>query len=991
LNRFSKIFLIIALGAIGAVFSFFIKVKTPVDTGRLQAMLPVESTVDGNNFGAYFWAGQLSGASGGFIDSGKELLENVGTQNIRITMSAKSDMDYNKGGCIANFSLKGLAQRSDFNAILSDPSFKVVMITAFDGVSFSDCSVKNYLNPSFYTAANTQRIQQEYADFARYLSSFSGKTFIVSNWEGDNDIYCGAAYGATSSGCPGYSRNLDGFKKWINARTTGIKSSGAGNVYSAVEFNIVRNLHERGLPGVLYDVIPSVNTDYFSYSSYESINALYSGDDGSRLKADIATIKDVLSSAGKNSGNLIIGEYGFDQGTREEIKNKLEVVTKTISKLGIKDSFVWNLLDSGGSFGLYDSSAALTSAGQYFCDIWNGSDCGPKLTFKNITESSRNPRIWVIDSWRLELTGALPNTPVKMCGEQNNQGISCTPVEDIGFKVSPTTDANGNWFLEDSWTGLDDKSLYGDWKEWASVGDVKSTAIRFIVLAPDLKSTDAFYISESERSGGGSAGINSSKLLALFGSGNQYSRQLNAENGTPPYTWSVIRGELPAGLNLNPDGMISGNSSLKLGRKFVLTADASALDNGVGVKATDSNTPPRQAVADITIVLASSSTTGGAKGGLVPCGRLQDDPSTPENETRMCTTCDIFALASRVMNFILFTVVPAVAVLFYLLGGLMILLGGARPGLVVTGKNFFWNTTWGLVIIFGAWMITNTVLKSLVGDKDISKNWFRIECTTTVQQPPTITKYACGSENKCVVNPNGKYINDPNCGGECAAAMAGTCKGKDCTGDTANICGPVNPGDNCNINAISALSADITAGAGNKTICSGVDTVKLLKAIIANESDGKVDIASLDGVSAGPFQLTVETAGNYKSACGVSETIDFNWLKRRDTVSKQACIAAEFIKTLVGICGCDVRQLAAGYNGGGKGKGACDVSTNCGPAAAAEGGQCSMCPNQTGPTKRWECLWDSNDHTVCNIDRESGNFAPTRKYAPRVEYCYGQF
>ncbi len=123
------------------------------------------------------------------------------------------------------------------------------------------------------------------------------------------------------------------------------------------------------------------------------------------------------------------------------------------------------------------------------------------------------------------------------------------------------------------------------------------------------------------------------------------------------------------------------------------------------------------------------------------------------------------------MNFILFTIVPAVAVLFYLMGGLMILVGGARPGLISTGKNFFWNTTWGLVIIFGAWMITNTVLKSLVGDQDISNNWFRIECTTTVQQPPAITKYACNSLNICVVNQEeGTYINDPTCGNKCMAA-----------------------------------------------------------------------------------------------------------------------------------------------------------------------------------------------------------------------------
>ena len=171
--------------------------------------------------------------------------------------------------------------------------------------------------------------------------------------------------------------------------------------------------------------------------------------------------------------------------------------------------------------------------------------------------------------------------------------------------------------------------------------------------------------------------------------------------------------------------------------------------------------------------------------GLVPCGRLQDDKSTPDvNEMKPCTTCDLFALASRVINFVLFTVVPAVAVLFYLIGGFMILLSRGSPGLVATGRNFFWNTTWGLVIIFGAWMITNTVLKSIVGDNDISKNWFRIECTATVQQPPPTQRYTCGSLS-CIPKSDGEYT-EPTCDKKCAPAPKKySCKDDQCVLDYA--------------------------------------------------------------------------------------------------------------------------------------------------------------------------------------------------------------
>jgi len=130
----------------------------------------------------------------------------------------------------------------------------------------------------------------------------------------------------------------------------------------------------------------------------------------------------------------------------------------------------------------------------------------------------------------------------------------------------------------------------------------------------------------------------------------------------------------------------------------------------------------------------------------------------------------LFALASRIIDFVLFTVVPAVAVLFYLLGGLMLLLSRGNTGLITTGKNFFWNTTWGLVIIFGAWMITNTVLKSLAGDSDVSNNWYKIECTTTVQQPSGLeARYACHAD-QCVADANGSYLVS-NCNNECGKTI----------------------------------------------------------------------------------------------------------------------------------------------------------------------------------------------------------------------------
>ena len=320
-----------------------------------------------SQIGVYFWDGVVNNAAP-FLQSGQSLLTDLGADTIRIAMSSLSDQNYHIGGCISNFSLTGLASRQDFKSLLSNPQFKTIMITAYDGVSFPGCAIKNYLNPDFFTSANIALVKAEYDSFAKYLSvNFPTKTFIISHWEGDNDVFCGAAYGfVPNTGCTSYQKNLDGLKKWIEVRNEAISSSGAGNVFSAVEFNIVNNLHDRGLPSVLYDIAPTSNADFYSYSSYESINSYYISDIAKQLRYDVEKIKSIV---GKPTSRIIIGEYGFGHTDRNKNRQELETITNTISEMKIPYAFIWNLLDAGGTFGLYDSSGTRTQSGEYMDTI----------------------------------------------------------------------------------------------------------------------------------------------------------------------------------------------------------------------------------------------------------------------------------------------------------------------------------------------------------------------------------------------------------------------------------------------------------------------------------------------------------------------------------------------------------------------------------------------------------------------------------------------
>ncbi|MDO8520546.1 MAG: SH3 domain-containing protein [bacterium] len=372
---FSVGIFLVAAGLIVFIFPFS---KTTVQNAMsFLGVAQVQSA--GFRPGVYFWGGTLNGAGGNLLSMGSVILDDIGANTIRIVMSPKSDMDYNSGGCISNFSLKSLAQRGDFNAILSNPQFTTIVVTAIDGVTFGDCTTHKYLDPTFFTPANIDGVSQEYADFANYLSgAFPSKTFIVSNWEGDNAIYCGTAYGfnPSNSSCS-YQQNLLGFEKWTDARIAGIRAANAPNVRSAVEFNIVRYLKNNGLPSVLYDVLPNVNPDYVSYSSYESTNSIASGDNGSQLGADVNTIRNITSK------EIIIGEYGYAAGTRDQSKTYLETATNEISSLGITKAIVWMSLDSSdGQYGLYDPNAALTPSGEYICGLLSGTTCAASASTK---------------------------------------------------------------------------------------------------------------------------------------------------------------------------------------------------------------------------------------------------------------------------------------------------------------------------------------------------------------------------------------------------------------------------------------------------------------------------------------------------------------------------------------------------------------------------------------------------------------------------------
>lgn len=98
-----------------------------------------------------------------------------------------------------------------------------------------------------------------------------------------------------------------------------------------------------------------------------------------------------------------------------------------------------------------------------------------------------------------------------------------------------------------------------------------------------------------------------------------------------------------------------------------------------------------------------------------------------------CQLCHFFVLAQNLVNFILFTIVPPLAVLLMVIGGFLFIIGsGYDPGMIKQGKDIIQSVAMGLVILYGGWILVNTFFVFIgLADTDLGRNirnWFQINC-----------------------------------------------------------------------------------------------------------------------------------------------------------------------------------------------------------------------------------------------------------------------
>ncbi len=348
-----------------------------------------------SDLGVYLgWVGSFDGNR---LEEGVRLARQMGFQTVRLPLTASVATDFRVGAsCDPRHSLAELASLPVYATILREPAFKMIVLTTWgDSHTYNPCgpldphsdqhSDKRYLDETFYAGRDSRNsLREEYAQLAYELSrklSGSGKVIGISNWEGDNELYCDSAwYFAMNPGfrasCE-HKRSTSGvvnaYRQFLTLRQEGLvegreraRREGFNDVsvLSVVEFSALRFLNEKNLPSVLDDVLPTIPMpDFVSYSAWES------------LGLPIPEFAQDLAALQKRFGrHLIVGEFGFDRGLDSLAAKRAADVIKVMRTSGIRCAIWWQIFDQPplfglgdkGLYGLYDRKGEITQFGVIF-------------------------------------------------------------------------------------------------------------------------------------------------------------------------------------------------------------------------------------------------------------------------------------------------------------------------------------------------------------------------------------------------------------------------------------------------------------------------------------------------------------------------------------------------------------------------------------------------------------------------------------------------
>ena len=277
-----------------------------------------------------------------------------------------------------------------------NPSFEQVLDMDFNYYFFWVRS--NALWKDGYSEAERSNDSIQIKDLTSYLlTKFNntGKQFFLGHWEGD--WYLLDNYDTDSDAS---QESIDNMIKWYSTRQNAVDEAIAStphenvSVYHYAEVNRVRDALIDGKKRVINEVIPHVNVDYVSYSSYD-VQRLGQTDYSETLNYIEQQLSPKPTIEGKR---VFIGEMGLNATTQTSTGSEHEMRNREILKKalvwGVPFVLYWEMysnLDGNGNqhgFWLIDNTNFKTPLYHTFSDFYS------------------NAKTWVSD--QKELNGVVP-------------------------------------------------------------------------------------------------------------------------------------------------------------------------------------------------------------------------------------------------------------------------------------------------------------------------------------------------------------------------------------------------------------------------------------------------------------------------------------------------------------------------------------------------------------------------------------------------------
>ena len=326
--------------------------------GNIATGSSAASTGSGGTFANKFTAGiaHVAGSYGftqnNFLMEGAQKISDLGSDSIFIYLTPwfrtqYPDQSSNSWPAEDPSNVTDLAKTTPYDDVFN-MGFKTIVLTTYTFAN-ADSVIGMASSPD-----RQQAEENEFYHLAKYLYSHfsgSGKTFILKNWEGD---WIGLGQGNTTGNIP--SNIVDDMIAWLSARQQGVTrarneagSSPGVRVLNAAEVNRVLDYAQNGMTRVINAVVPKVDADMVTYSSYDSTAI---GNDPRSVQKSLTLALNTINQLapdplGLGMRRILISEYGlFENSLAGGTSWRSDAILSTAQNAGIYGAFIWNLYDN---------------------------------------------------------------------------------------------------------------------------------------------------------------------------------------------------------------------------------------------------------------------------------------------------------------------------------------------------------------------------------------------------------------------------------------------------------------------------------------------------------------------------------------------------------------------------------------------------------------------------------------------------------------------